>query len=87
MNSNRIKLEGFSNPTTERLFLVTSAAFKPLAEEEECDFCGGCAMGFFVNPQNVGWILCLNRKSPYCFETVDALFSCPAYEPSAHQVV
>ncbi len=40
--------------------------------------------GVLHQPADVGWILCLNRKSSYCFETVDALFSCPAYERSAH---
>ena len=34
----------------------------------------------FVGPPDLSWVICLNSDSRYCYETLDAFFSCPVQE-------
>src|SRR6266545_7612958 len=84
MNTNKIKTDGFSNPETERFFAEQwddERLLKQGEEEKHCGFCNHC---FFLKSEEL-WILCLNADSPYCYETLDACFTCPGHEPYSRQ--
>ncbi|MHC1769138.1 MAG: hypothetical protein AB9869_33455 [Verrucomicrobiia bacterium] len=81
MNTNCIKKDGFSNPETKQLF--DECWIDDALSDEHCTaLCGLCTHGFFLDPPDLDWVLCLNRDGPHAFETVSSLFTCPAHEPN-----
>lgn len=83
MNTNLIKKDGFSNPDTKRLF---EEHWNDELSDEQCKkLCGLCNHGFFLDPPDLDWVLCLNRDGPHAFETVSSLFTCPAHEPTEEE--
>lgn len=80
MNTNFLRKDGFSNPETKRLF---EEHWNDDVTDEQCKrMCGLCNHGFFLDPPDLDWVLCLNRDGPHAFETVSCMFTCPAHEPT-----
>lgn len=74
---NRIKLDGFSNPESERLYKEQWPDDPALKEQyENGGQCGGCS---FFAPLDSDWGLCLYKKSKHFRETVFEHFSCPTF--------
>lgn len=71
---NRIKLDGFSNPSSEAAY---RSGFKDdpdlAAKYSDGRQCGGCS---FFAPLDSDWGLCLHKKSKHFRETVFEHFSC-----------
>ena len=75
MNINRIRIDGFSNPETERYFRSWSPAVVEEHSEQDKQ-CAYCEHGFFL-ARNLALLLCLNPDSPHCYETLEIWFTCP----------
>ena len=79
MNRNLIKKDGFSNLDTQRFYESWTEEWQERNAEQEkhCGFCLHCHF-LLEDPM---FCLCLNADSPYCYETVEVLFTCPVHEP------
>ena len=84
MDTNYIKQDGFSNPTTERLF---NEKWHSHRGHEFCrggKHCGLCSHAHVLieSPIEHLWYFCLNDNSEYFLETVHFAFGCTHQEPS-----
>lgn len=76
-SGNRISTNGFSNPSSKRLFDQEwpdePAVRKQCLEGWQC---GGCS---FFAPLNHDWGICCYQKSRHYLETVFEHFTCPRF--------
>jgi hypothetical protein len=72
-------MEEGSPEQNEKILRRVSLALSDLPAPRECARI--CLHQQFLLDTDYNWILCLNPDSRYCYETLDACFSCPCLEP------
>ena len=77
MNTNVVRVSGWSNPDSEAMYKSIWRNDSALrAQYEEGKQCGGCS---FFAPFNADWGLCCNSASAHHLETVFEHFTCASY--------
>ena len=76
MDTNYIRKDGFSNPTTERLFRANWEEGRMHAFCSAGKHCGLCIHAHLLieSPIDGLWFFCLNEDSQYFLETVHFAF-------------